>query len=203
MKLYYSKGACSLAVRITINEIGLKCEFESVNLKTKQTETGADYWKINPKGAVPAIVVEKNTVLTENTAIQQYLAEVNKADQLLPPVGDFKRYRVLEWLSFISTELHKGFGPLFNPNLSQEIKDQIIIPQLKNKFNYVEQQIKDNKFLLGDAFTLADSYLFVMLFWLPNVKIDMTEWPRLTKYFNAMKKHKSVEKSLKEEGFII
>src|SRR5690349_19217638 len=122
MKLYYSKGACSLAVRIIINEIGLQSEYEAVDLKTKKTATGQDFLKINPKGSVPVIQTDEKQILTENAVIQQYLADTNKATQLLPALGNFERYRVLEWLNFISTELHKGFSPLFNPNVPNELK---------------------------------------------------------------------------------
>src|SRR5688572_12009519 len=113
MKLYYSKGACSLAVRIILHEIGAACEFEAVDLATKKTETGMDFLKINPKGAVPTLILDDKAILTENAVIQQYLAEKYHATQLLPPLGDMKRYRVLEWLNFISTDLHKSCGPLF------------------------------------------------------------------------------------------
>src|SRR5690349_3300917 len=108
MKLYYSKGACSLAVRIALHELGIPCEFEAVDLKAKKTEKGADFFKINPKGAVPTLVLDDHTVLTENAVIQQYLADKQKAFEVLPPVNDMKRYRALEWLNFVSTELHKG-----------------------------------------------------------------------------------------------
>src|SRR5437870_2266196 len=113
MKLYYSKGACSLAVRILINELNISCKYEAVNLKTKETETGKNFYEINPKGAVPTLILENNNVLTENAVIHQYLADQQKAHHLLPNLNDFKRYQVLEWLNFIATELHKGFSPLF------------------------------------------------------------------------------------------
>lgn len=200
MKLYYSKGACSLAVRIIIHEIGLKCEFESVDLKTKKTEKGDDFLQTNPKGAVPTLVTDKNEVLTENAVIQQYLADTHHATELLPAIGDFNRYRVLEWLNFISTDVHKGFGPLFNPNVPQELKQSIFIPNLKNKMNTVEKQLQHHKFLAGDHFTLPDAYLFVMLSWLPHFSIDIGSWPHITKYLSEMVKRKSIADSLTEEG---
>ncbi len=202
MKLYYSKGACSLAVRIVIHEIGLPCEFESVNLKTKQTETGADFLKINPKGAVPVLIISQNEILTENAAIQQYLADQNNATSLLPAVGQVKRYKVLEWLNFVSTELHKGCGPLFNPNISQEMKNDLFKPQLKNKLDYVEKHLKNNKWLMGDEFTLPDGYLFVIVTWLPKFSFDMNEFPNLSRYANEIKQRKSVRVSLQEEGMV-
>jgi glutathione S-transferase len=201
MKLYYSKGACSLAVRIILNELAIPCDYEAVDLKTKKTETGLDYFTINFKGAVPVLVLDNQEVLTENSIIQQYLADQYKATQLLPPVGDFKRYRVLEWLNFVSSDLHKGFGPLFNANVSEAMKEEIFKPILKNKFNFVEKRLANNKFLLGDHFTLPDGYLFVVLRWAQHFKI-LSTFPHLSRYFSDLQKRPSVQKSLKEEGLL-
>lgn len=200
MKLYYSKGACSIAARITLHEIGIDCEFESVNLKTKQTETGQDFLKINPKGSVPTLITDQNEILTENSAIQQYLADKFNATQLLPAVNNMKRYRVVEWLSFISSDLHKTCGNFFNPNLPTDVKDNIFHPIFKSKLDYVEQQLHHNKFLTGDHFSVADSYLFVILSWLPIFKMDMAKWPKLASYFMQLTKRDSVKRSLAEEG---
>lgn len=199
MKLYYSKGACSLAVRITIHEIGLKVKYESVNLKTKQTETGADYLSINPKGAVPCLLIEENEVLTENATIQIYLAEKSEAFELLPQPNEFKRYRVLEWLSFTSSDLHKTCGALFNADIPQELKDKIYIPALKKKLDFVANSLGKKKYLLGDTFTIADSYMFIILFWLKKFEIDINTWPNLARYFGDLTKRKSIEQSLTEE----
>ena len=199
MKLYYSKGACSLAVRITIYESGIPCEFEAVDLKTKQTETGADFLQINPKGSVPALLLDNKEILTENTALQQYISEAYKSS-LLPSEDKFERYRVLEWLSFVSTDLHKGCGPLFNAKLPQAIKDEFFVPALKNKISFLEQHLRNSQYLLGTHFTCADSYLFVVLSWLPHFKIDLAEWPDVARYFADVKKRPSVQQALKEEG---
>ena len=196
--MYYSKGACSLAIRITIHEIGVACEFESVNLQTKQTETGADFLKINPKGSVP-VLLDNKELLTENTALQQYLSETHKSS-LLPSMGDFNRYRVLEWLSFVSTDLHKGCGPLFNAKLPDAIKDEFFKPVLKNKINLLEQHFKNNKYLLDTLFTCADSYLFVVLSWLAHFNMPLSEWPNVERYFADVKKRPAVQKALQEEG---
>lgn len=199
MKLYYSKGACSLAVRIVINEIGLYSEFEAVDLKNKKTSSGQDFLKINPKGSVPVLLTDENEILTENSIIQQYLADTHNAIQLLPALGNFKRYRVLEWLNFISTELHKGCGPLFHPGIPPEMKENIFKPALKNKLTYVENNLH-TKFLAGDHVTLADTYLFVILSWLPHFKINMNEWPKLSHYFVELTQRPAFKKSLQEEG---
>lgn len=200
MKLYYSKGACSLSVRITLQEIGIPYEQESVNLKTKKTQSGEDYFKINPKGAVPALELANKELLTENTAILQYLADEYKATPLLPPLGNFKRYRVLEWLSYVSSDLHKSFGPLFNPALPQEIKDQYFIPLIKQKFEWIDEHLRKNKFLMGDQLTLPDIYLFVVSRWLPAFNMDMTLLPNVSRFMVELKKRKAVADALAEEG---
>jgi glutathione S-transferase len=154
MKLYYSKGACSLTVRILAHELGIACEFEAVDLKTKQTASGKDFFTINPKGAVPAVILDNNELLTENTVILQYLADQYKATQFLPAIGSMQRYHVLEWLNFVSTELHKNCSPLFNPNISVDIKKTIFLPILKAKLVVLEKQLSKSAYLSGDQFTL-------------------------------------------------
>ena len=199
MKLYYAKGACSLAVRITINELGLKSEYESVDLKTKQTETGQDFLKINSKGAVPTLLTDQGEILTENAVIQQYLADEAQATQLLPKTGDFKRYRVLEWQNYVSTELHKGVGILFNPNLPQEMREKITIPAIKSKMAYLNQHLGSHTYLLGDQFTLPDAYLFVILNWVIYHQFNLSDWPNVHRYFAALQQRPSIQKSMKEE----
>lgn len=200
MKLFYARGACSLATRIVINELGLTCEYESVDLASKKSETGKDYTSINPKSAVPALLLNNGEILTENAVIMQYLADTSNATQLLPRVGDFNRYRVLEWLNFVTTELHKGFGLLFNPQLPQEIKNNIIIPKLKSKFDYVNGHLDQSKYLFNDHFTLPDAYLFVIVTWMHHFKLDVKNWPQLASYFTELSKRKSIQQSLTEEG---
>jgi len=201
MKLYYSKGACSLAVRILLHELKLDCEYESVSLKEKKTASGLDYLTINPKGSVPALLLDNNKVLTENAVIQQYLAETHHANHLLPPVGDFTRYQVLELLNYISTDIHKGFGPLFSPQLPEEMKKSFFIPLLKKRLLYLDQRLVGKKFLMGEQFTLADCYFFVMLFWTGIFpEIQLSEFPQLERYFAALKTREAIAAALKEEG---
>lgn len=198
MKLYYSKGACSLGIRIILHELGIATDFESVDLKTKITEKGENFLTINPKGAVPVLVLDNKLILTENTAIEQYLADSHPSS-LLPPLSDFKRYQVLEWLSFISTDLHKGCGPLFNPTISQQLKDEIFKPILENKFILVDLYLKGKKYLMNEVFTLPDAYLFVVLRWQKYLGIDIKKWSELSRYFSEMKQRPSVAKALAEE----
>jgi glutathione S-transferase len=202
MKLFYAPGACSLAVRIVINEIGLPCQYELVHFSTKTLTNGDNFLKINPKGSVPTLLTDDNEVLTENAVIQQYLADLTSSTQLLPALGDFKRYRVLEWLNYVSTELHKGFGPLFNPKAPIEMKEQVTIPLLQAKLKYVDQQLQNKHFLLGDTFTLPDAYMLVVLRWAEMLKINLRELTQLNKYYEELKKRKSVHQSLKEEGLL-
>lgn len=200
MKLYYSKGACSLVTRIIINELHLKAAFESVDLKAKKTETDSDFLLINPKGAVPALEIQSGQILTENAVILQYLADSANATQLLPGVNDFNRYRVLEWLNYVATELHKGIGVLFNPALPQMARDDVFIPLIKKKLMFVDAHLEHHTYLLGKAFTLPDAYLFVMLLWTGYCKIELQPWPRLAQYFNTLKTRPSIQKSLIDEG---
>lgn len=199
MKLYYSKGACSLAVRIVVNELGIACEYESVDLKSKKTETGKNFLDINLKGAVPTIQTDEGEILTENAVIQQYLADKYQSATLLAPVNDFRRYRILEWLNYISVDLHKTVGALFNEKLTQEMKDIIFLPTIKTRINYVEHQLT-GQYLMGNDFTLPDAYLYVILNWMIYFKFDLAEWPNVQKYFIRLKARPSIQKSLQEEG---
>ena len=200
MKLYYAKGACSFAIRITLYELGIPCEFESVNLKTKKTEKGEDFLKINEKGAVPTLVLESGEILTEGAIIQQYLADYHKATHLLPEAGNFRRYKILEWLNFIATELHKGFSPLFSQELSEEIKENYFRPVLKRKLEYVDSKLKQNSYLLGEAFTIADSYLFTILRWSAACKVDITGLANLSRYFKDLYQRSSIQRALNDEN---
>src|SRR5260363_119221 len=184
MKLYYSQGACFLVVRILLHEIGIACEFESVNLK----------------GSVPALALEGQEVLTENAVIQQYLADTYQATHLLPPVPDLRRYRVLEWLNFIAADLHKGCGPLMKPALPEEIKENVLRPVLHQKLRYLSERLDKTPYLCGEQFMLADGYLFVILSWFPALKEKWTDWPVLSRYFNPLKERPAIQKALAEEG---
>jgi len=183
--------------------MNLPCQFETVDLQTKKTSTGGNFLTINPKGMVPTLVLDNEEVLTENTVIQQYLAETHKATELLPAVGDMKRYHVLEWLSFVSADVHKSFAPLFNPNVPKELKEEILIPNLKKKMDFVDQHLSKNEFVAGQSFTLPDCYMFVMLMWLAHFKIDVAQWKNLQRYYNAVKDRPATQKALKEEGIAL
>ncbi len=198
MKLYFSKGACSLAVRIIVHELGLQLEYEPVDLHTKKTESGKDFLAVSAKGSVPVLMLDNGQALTENAVIEQYLADTHPS-ALLPGLNDFQRYRVLEWLNFMSTDVHKAFSPLFNPKVPQELKESVFIPILKSKLAFVEKALADVTYLMGSTFTLPDAYCFVMLRWLPAHKIMLADYPNLQKFFNAVMARPTVAAALIEE----
>lgn len=202
MKLYYSKQACSLAVRILIHELGISCEYEAVNLPAKKTASGGDFYQINPKGSVPVLVLDDGKILTENAVIHQYLAEKHHATTLFPPNTQFEHYRILEWLNFISTDLHKGISPLFSP-LPEEMKEKFIRPIFLKKLSLVENHLQNNQFLMGSQFTLPDGYLFVIISWLRGLHIPLENFPNMQRYFNEIKTRKSVQQALAEEKISI
>ena len=203
MKLYYTKGACSLTVRILVHELAIPCEFEAVDLKTKLTAAHQDFLTINPKGAIPALRLDNQDLLTENAVILQYLADQYHATHFLPALGDGQRYRVLEWLNFVSTDLHKNCSPLFNTQVPTELKTGIFMPILENKLRMVATQLGKHTYLVSDDFTLADIYLWVVLRWLPHLGLTWSAFPTLEPYFLRVSQRDAVQQSLKEEGLLV
>ena len=201
MKLYYAPGACSQAAHIVLHETGFSHDSVRVDLRAKTIEDGSDYFRINAKGAVPALELENGEVLTENAVILQYLGDRSGSSDVFPPLGDFRRYRVLEWLNYVATELHKGFAPLWNPAAASEWK-QATREQLAKKFDYVEQQLGERPFLTGNQFTIADAYLFVMLGWTKVHEIDLGRWPGLTAFRERAAQRPSVRQVLEFEGLV-
>lgn len=201
MKLYYAPGACSLSPHIVLNELGLAHETEAVDLKTKKTASGKDYNAITPKGCVPALMLDNGQLLTEGPAIVQYLADQAPAKKLAPASGTMERYRLQEWLNYLSAELHKGFGALFNPATPDSVKETART-LLGNRLAYVAQQLADKKFLLGSDFSVADAYLFTILGWGQYVGIDIGQWPTLKEYHGRLFMRPGVQATLKAEGLI-
>jgi glutathione S-transferase len=200
MKLYYSPGACSQAPHILLHETGLDHDAERVDLKAKTLADGSDYLKVNPKGAVPALQLNSGEVLTENAVILQYLGDRASWPEVLPPMGDFRRYRVLELVNFITTELHKRFGFLFNPDATDEMK-QLVIRDLGKKLDYIEERLETGPFLMGDDLTLPDPYLFVISGWAEKM-IGLERWPNLRAFRERMMQRPSVRHVLKFEGLL-
>lgn len=201
MKLYYSPGACSLSPHIVLYEAGVHFEIEKVNFGTKETDTGADYNAINPKGYVPALEMNNGQLLTEGAAIVQYIADLAPEKKLAPPAGTLERYRLQEWLNYIATEIHKGFGPLFNPVTPEEMKIAVK-ERLARRIGYVAENLVGKDYLLGKSFTVADAYLFTVLGWSPMLHFDLSPWPVLTTYQDRVAARPAVKAAMKAEGLI-
>jgi glutathione S-transferase len=201
MKLYYSPGACSLSPHIVLLEAGLPYTLVKTDLKTKKTEGGADYLTINSKGPVPALELDDGRVLTEGPAIIQYLADQKPESGLAPRAGTFERYQLMEMLNYITSEVHKAFSPLFNPESSAEMK-QASVNALTKKFDWLTGFLGDKTFLLGNTFSVADAYLFTVLKWTRIVKIDLARWPALAAYQARIAQRPKVQAALKEEGLL-
>ncbi|HEY2664444.1 MAG TPA: glutathione transferase GstA [Candidatus Binataceae bacterium] len=199
MKLYYSPGACSLSPHIVACEAGIPIDLEKVNLADHKTETGQDYMAVNPKGYVPALRLDDGSVLTEGPAIVQYLADQRPASGLAPAAGSIERYRLQEWLTFIGTELHKSFGPLFNPATSDEVK-QTAKTNIAKRLSYINEQLASRQYLLGSHFTVADAYAFTIVNWTNFVRIDLKQYPNLAAYVGRVAARPKVHEALKAEG---
>ncbi len=198
MKLYFSPGACSLSPHIVLAESGLQFELERVDLGAKKTASGADYWQINPKGYVPAMALDDGQVLTEGPAIVQYIADLVPERQLAPPAGTMARYRLQEHLNFITSELHKGFSPLFNRKATEEWKT-VVKELLGRRIGVVAKQLEGKAYLMGDTFTVADAYLFTILRWAKGAHIDLAQWPGLPDYMARVAARPAVHACLEAE----
>ena len=200
MILYYSPGACSQAPHILLHEIGLEHDAKRVDLKAKTLEDGSDYLKLNPKGSVPALQLDSGEVLTENAVVLQYLGDRAAWPEVLPPLGNFRRYRVLEMVNFITTELHKSFAPLFSPAAGDEVKT-FFREQIAKKLDYVENRLGSGPFLMGEDLTLPDPYLFVITGWAEKM-IGLDRWPNLRAFRERMLERPAVRHVLKFEGLL-
>ncbi len=201
MKLYYKAGACSLSPHIVLREAGLDFELERVDLASKKTGSGGDYFGVNPKGYVPALALDDGQLLTEGPAIVQYLADLVPEKRLAPPAGTMERVRLQEWLNFIATELHKGFSPLYNPRAPEEWKG-VARELLAKRIALVAERLAGRDYLMGDAFTVADAYLFTVLNWAAFAKVDLSPWPVLGAYQARVAARPAVRAALLAEGLI-
>jgi glutathione S-transferase len=198
MKLYFSPGACSLHPQIALREAGLEFDLVRVDLRAHKLHDGSDFYAINPKGYVPVLELDDGSRLTEGAVIDQYVADRNPQAHLLPPVGTIERVRVQEWLHFIGTEIHKQFSPLFNPQITEELKTAQT-DKIGKRFDFVQEQLGAKAFLTGDTFTVADGYLYNMLRWTKGTGIDLAKWPGLAKYFERVEARPSVKAALEAE----
>jgi glutathione S-transferase len=199
MQLYFSPGACSLASHITLREAGLPFDLKRADTKTKKLSDGSDYYAINSKGSVPALRLDDGQVLTEGVAIMQYIADQKPDSKLAPKPGTLERYRVQEWLNFITSEVHKGFSPLWNPNAPAEVKSYALAA-LEKKLDWTNQQLAGKQYLTGDAFTIADAYLYTVINWTYFLGIDLGRWPALKEFHGRVAARPAVQEALEAEG---
>lgn len=197
MKLYYFPGACSLAVNIALREAGIEFELVRVDLATQTASDGSNYRRVNLKGYVPALRLDDGQVLTESVAILQYVADLKPQSHLAPPQGTFERYRLMEWLSFINSELHKGFSPLFADDPPEAIRT-FALDRLFKRFDYL-QSILQSPFILDGNFTVVDAYLFTVLGWAQEVGVQLGRWPALIRYHQYIGERPSVAAALESE----
>ncbi|MCO5131764.1 MAG: glutathione transferase GstA [Xanthobacteraceae bacterium] len=199
MKLYYSPGACSLSPHIALLEAGIPHETVKVDLKAKKLADGSDFLKVNPKGQVPTLQLGDGEILTEGPVIVQLIADKAPASNLAPAGGSSERYRLQEWLNFISAELHKGFSPLFQPALADEAK-AFFRGRLNDRFAYLDGQLAGKDYLTGKTFTVADGYLYTMLRWADAMKFDLSNLKNLMAYKARVAARPQVQAALKSEG---
>ncbi len=199
MKLFYSPGACSLSPHIVLCETGQNFTLEKVDLVKKMTSSETDYLTINPKGQVPALLLDDGSLLTEGVAIVLYLADKAPNTNLIAPVGNLSRYQTITWLAYITSELHKSFSPLFNPKTPEEYKT-ILREKLEAQFKYLDETLKKDEYLQGDHFTIADAYLFTILRWGFAMKFEMSKYKHLMAYFERIANRPAVQAALTAEN---
>ncbi|HEX8166187.1 MAG TPA: glutathione transferase GstA [Beijerinckiaceae bacterium] len=201
MKLYYAPAACSLAPHIVAREAGLKLDLDRLDFATRKTEGGEDFSAVNPKGYVPALRLDSGEVLTEVATLVQYLADQAPQSGLAPAAGTMDRYRLQEWLTFVSTEIHKGFGPLWKPDTPEAMKE-IVRANLAKRFAYLDQHLAGRPYLTGERFTAADAYLFTVVNWTSFHKIDLSPYPNLKAFMDRVAARPAVRQAMQEEGLL-
>ena len=201
MKLYYSPGACSLSPHIALLEAGLPYDLVKVDLRAKKLENGDDFLQINPKGQVPALSLDSGELVTEGPVIVQMIADKAPSKNLAPARDSAERYKLLEWLNFITGELHKNFSPLFNPAIPDEVK-KFFADRIMGKFKYIESQLAGRDYLMGKQFTVADGYLYTMLRWADGHKLDLSGLPNVTAYKARVAARPKVQEALTKEGLM-
>ena len=201
MKLYYSPGACSMSPHIVLHEAGLPHETVMVSTKSHKLQDGTDYYGINPLGYVPFLVLDNGGTLHEGPAIVQYLADLAPEKNLAPANGTVARYHLQEWLNFISTEVHKGFSPLFSPATPEDFKP-VLLGNLFKRLSWVNEQLANKSYLMGDQFTVADAYFFTVTGWAQFVGLDISELQHLQAYRERILARPAVQAAMKAEGLL-
>ncbi len=200
MKLYYSPGACSMAPHIVLREAGYNFDLVKVDVPNKKTASGEDYWKINPKGYVPALALDSGEILTEVGVIVQYLADKKPEAGLAPALGTMERYRLMEALNFAATEIHKQVGALFNPQMTAPMKE-VQLAVIGRRFNALEKALEGREYITG-KYSIADAYLFAVLNWTNVHRIDLAKWPNIKAYMARIAARPKVQETLRAEGLI-
>jgi len=201
MKLYYSNGACSLSPHIVLRESGLPFTLVRASTKTHALDDGTDYYTINPKGSVPLLELDNGERLSEGPAIVQYIADQAAGKNLAPANGTFERYRVQEWLNFITSELHKGYSPLFRPTTPEDFKP-VLRELLLKKYEFVDAQLAGKQYLMGDSFSVPDAYLFTVTNWAKAVGLDLSKFANLQAFMARMAARPAVQAALEAEGLV-
>lgn len=201
MKLYYSPGVCSLAPHILLRESKLDHTLVKVDASTHRTAGGVDFYTINPKGYVPILELGDGQRLSEGPVIAQFIADSAKRTDLMPAVGTMERYRVLEWQNYITAELHKSFGPLFNPDVDAAGK-AVFSAILMKKFRWVSDQLRGKAYLTGDNFTAADAYLFTVAGWGKYVHLDLSDFEHLQAFLKRVAARPAVQEAMRAEGLL-
>ncbi len=201
MKLYYSPGACSMAPHIVAREAGYQFDLEKVDIPSKKTASGEDFWQINPKGYVPALKLDNGQVLTEVGVIIQYLADQKPECGLAPKAGTMERYHLMEAVNFAATEIHKQIGALFNPKMTPEMK-VVQFGVIERRFNALEKELEGKPYIMGEKFSVADAYLYTVLNWTSMHKIDLAKWPNIKGFMVRVAARPKVQETLKAEGLI-
>jgi len=201
MKLYYSPGACSLAPHIVLRETGQAFTLSKVDTAKHVTAVGDDYYTINPRGMVPLLELEDGSRLSEGPVIAQFIADRVGASTLMPPAGSIERYRVMEWQNYVTSELHKSFTPLFNPELDAAAK-RTLSTVLRKKLQWVDGQLASRDFLTGHAFTAADAYLFTVLGWAKYVNLDIADLSDIQRFLSTVSQRPAVREAMKAEGLL-
>lgn len=201
MELYYSPGTCALAPHIVALELGLPITLTQIDLATRRTAAGRDFNAVNPKGYVPALRLASGEVLTEVAAVLQYLVDQVPAAGLAPPQGTLERYRFIEWLTFISSEIHKGFGPLWSAAAPKETRTAAV-EKLGQRFAYLDRHLAYHPYLMSERFSAADAYLFTVMRWADYHQVDLTPFPHLQRYLVHVSARPAVQKALVEEGLL-
>ncbi|MDE1903630.1 MAG: glutathione transferase GstA [Alphaproteobacteria bacterium] len=199
MKLYYSPGACSLSPHIVLNEAGFNYEVEKVDLASKKTEKGADFFAINPKGYVPVLALDDGQIITEGPAIVQYLGDQKPASGIVPKAGTMERVREQEWLNFITSELHKSYSPLFRPTTPDEYK-KLAREYLAKRLAILDKHLAGKQYILGDKFSAVDAYAFTVLRWSQYTNVDLSPFPNIKAFMERVAARPKVQETLKQEG---